>query len=375
MLIEINFKPDATALSFITTIGFSGLITVSVLRMTSNTDHKITSNLPMATTISPAMKMVASAHCGCQTVCLMADSSATAAVSSQREAASIFPIVPNEISITNMQVYQYFHRFLPHRARARRLHDGWNTAPVCTVRVGGLHMIQLMILKNPSASASLACSLILRCFHPRAAFSLCSAHASKAIAWCRAPSNGLFVNLFYSLYPPSLSAFPYSISLTETDTLASALTLYIRVHMCLCECFIWLSLHRNSFSVYEKMKRMAILCSVSCGHCPAVTLSAATGDRPWVAAVGLTPDMNCTQLWVSNCALTCQPEPTQQLEPVEFTISVVVWNWKPCFLPLFLFIPPSSYHLCCAFKWILAHFRDAAVRNKCPESLRMRIKH
>lgn len=82
-----------------------------------DTNHKISANLPVAPTISSALKMAASAHCGCQTVCLMADSSATATVSSQREAASIFPIVPNEISITYMQVYQYFHRFLlAHRA-------------------------------------------------------------------------------------------------------------------------------------------------------------------------------------------------------------------------------------------------------------------
>lgn len=87
-------------------------------------DHKISSNLPMASAISPAMKMAALAHCGCQTVCLMAESSTAAAVSSQREAASIFPLVPNEISITNTQVCQYFHRFLQRRARAAQLHDG-----------------------------------------------------------------------------------------------------------------------------------------------------------------------------------------------------------------------------------------------------------
>lgn len=57
------------------------------------------------------MKMAASARSGCQAVCLMADSSAAATVSIRGEAASIFPIVPNEISIRNMQVYQYFHRF------------------------------------------------------------------------------------------------------------------------------------------------------------------------------------------------------------------------------------------------------------------------
>jgi len=70
----------------------------------------------MATTISTAVKMAASVHCKCRPVCLMARSSATASVSSQREAASILAIVPNEISITNMQVYQYYHRFHAHRA-------------------------------------------------------------------------------------------------------------------------------------------------------------------------------------------------------------------------------------------------------------------
>lgn len=86
--------------------------------------HKTSSNLPMASTISLAMKMAASAHCGCQTVCLMADSSTAATVSSQREAASIFPLVPNEISITNAQVCQYFHRFLERGAGPGWLRDG-----------------------------------------------------------------------------------------------------------------------------------------------------------------------------------------------------------------------------------------------------------
>lgn len=78
-------------------------------------------NLPMATTITITMKVAASVRCGCQTVCLMVDSSATTTVTSQ-EAASIFPIVPNEISIMNMQVYQYFHRFLAYRASTDWLH-------------------------------------------------------------------------------------------------------------------------------------------------------------------------------------------------------------------------------------------------------------
>ncbi len=113
----------------------------------NNTEHKISSNLPMASTISPAMKMAAAAHYGCQTVCLMADSSATATVSSQREAASVFPIVPNEISITNMQLHQYFHRFPAHRARTGWLHDDSNLAPVCTVWVSRQHIIKLITLK------------------------------------------------------------------------------------------------------------------------------------------------------------------------------------------------------------------------------------
>lgn len=197
---------------------------ITLLQMTSNTGHKISFNLPMATTISLAMKMAASAHCGCQTVHLMADSSATATVSSQREAASIFPIVPNEISITNMQVYQYFHGFRPHRASTGWLHDGWNTTPVCTVWVGRLHIIQLMILKTQCGwiycllthflfemLPSLHCSLCL--LFPFSLFSLCSAHSSKAIAWCRALSNGLFVNLFFL----SLSPFSFSFSLPSPN--------------------------------------------------------------------------------------------------------------------------------------------------------------
>lgn len=114
---------------FITTACFFNLFLwhihhCATVRLTSNSDHKISSNLPMATTISLAMKMAALARCGCQTVCVMVNSSATATVSSQREAASIFPIVPNEISIANMQVYQYFHGFLGHRASVGLLHDG-----------------------------------------------------------------------------------------------------------------------------------------------------------------------------------------------------------------------------------------------------------
>lgn len=110
-LVSKNSKSDATALFFMLQLLSLHFFSLCCLFITVLLDanHKISTNLPLASTISLALKMAASAHCGCQTVCLMADSSATATVSSQREAASIFPIVPNEISITYMQVYQYFH--------------------------------------------------------------------------------------------------------------------------------------------------------------------------------------------------------------------------------------------------------------------------
>lgn len=98
---------------------------ITSLQIVSPNDHKISSNFTVATPIRLAMKMAASVHCECQIVCLMANSSAKASVSSQREAASIFPIVPNEISITNMQIYRYFHRFL-----ATRANTGWQHAEI-----------------------------------------------------------------------------------------------------------------------------------------------------------------------------------------------------------------------------------------------------
>lgn len=118
----------------------------------------------------------------------MANSSAAATVSSQRKAASIFPIVPNEISITNMQVYQYFHRILAHRASPSVVTCGGNTAPICRVWASALHVMQLIMLETQS----LACSHIffLRCFHPCSAssaffffclFSLCSSHTSYSL--------------------------------------------------------------------------------------------------------------------------------------------------------------------------------------------------
>lgn len=68
--------------------------------MAASSPSNDTTNLPMASTISLAMKMAASARRGCQTVCLLAESSAAAPVSRQRETASIFPLESNEISIT-----------------------------------------------------------------------------------------------------------------------------------------------------------------------------------------------------------------------------------------------------------------------------------
>lgn len=121
------------------------------------------------------------------------------------------------------------------------------------------------------------------------------------------------------------------------------------------------------------MKRAGSGHTVLCvhGHCPAVILSVTTGDRLWVAVVNLTPDMNFGFQTVSLYKQSLHSNSSWS------SLSLWFYIWKRCFfLPFFKFLLHfPSYFLRSAFKWIFLHFRDAAVRNKCPESLTMRIKH
>lgn len=85
----------------------------------------------------------------------MAESSTAAAVSARREAASIFPLVPNEISITNTRLCRYGRRFLENAgAGAARLRRGWNAcARAAQVMKGKKSIFFLRRLSGSAQSA------------------------------------------------------------------------------------------------------------------------------------------------------------------------------------------------------------------------------
>lgn len=139
---------------------------------------------PTASTISRAVKMAASAQRGCQTVRLMADSSAT--VSSLREAASIFPLVPNEILITNTPLCQYFHGSPEPGASTGRLHDG---ILGLTYRTSGQVGCNTVNCKHAAPYFHLE---MLQALGPP----LCTAHSGRAAAPRRAPTDDVSAHLF-----------------------------------------------------------------------------------------------------------------------------------------------------------------------------------
>lgn len=148
-------------------------------------------------------------------------------------------------------------------------------------------------VNDPNNLLCISCLLIdflfemlpsLQCFHwlfPFFSFALCSAHTRKAIAWCWALRNGLFIN---------------------------SLGLHKPWHVCSSDhgCSTVLVLYKHT--VVSRSSRytewdVVLMCSGSFGQCPAVTLSVTTGDRLRATVVGLTPDMN------SGFQSTCQPKP------------------------------------------------------------------
>lgn len=171
--------------------------------------------------------------------------------------------------------------------------------------MGRLHIIQLMILKIQFVCVCLSCLLtyflleMLPSPHCclRLLFVLLSAQPTRV----KLQLDALMQRTRqWSLY------LPFSFSLPSLNILNRALADFVlhTPYVCACEH----SLHYNSFSE-------AILRSVSCWHCPAVTLSVATG----VPAVGLTPDMNFEfQTTPSHVS----PGPHRNPSRAMFTISV-----------------------------------------------------
>lgn len=145
---------------------------------------KISSSSANSINNSRAVKMAASAQRGCQTVRLMADSSAT--VSSLREAASIFPLVPNEILITNTPLCQYFHGSPEPGASTGRLHDG---ILGLTYRTSGQVGCNTVNCKHAAPYFYLE---MLQALGPP----LCTAHSGRAAAPRSVPTDDVAAHLF-----------------------------------------------------------------------------------------------------------------------------------------------------------------------------------